>query len=68
MEELADDVGGGRYAKKDSAEDFFPPGQQQHRVLLPGTLTSTSVSLYYGDSTVSFLPVVLGVGEKVSIV
>lgn len=46
MEELADDVGGGNNAEDDGAEDLLPPGQQQHGVLSPATLTSRPISLY----------------------
>lgn len=68
VEELADDVGGGGDAEDDGAEDLLPPGQQQHGVLSPATLTSRSVSLYQAHGTVTFLPVTLAVGEVVAVV
>lgn len=68
MEELADDVGGGGNAEDDGAEDLFPPGQQQHGVLPPATLTSRPISLYQAYGTVTFLPVTLVVGEIVAVV
>jgi len=64
VEELADDVGGGGDAEDDGAEDLLPPGQQQHGVLSPATLSPRPVSLYQADGTVAFLPVKLaGMGE-----
>lgn len=68
MEELADDVGGRGDAEDDGAEDFLPPGQQQHRVLSPTTLSSRPISLYQAYSTVTFPSVTLTVGEVVAVV
>lgn len=68
VEELADDVGGGGDAEDDGTEDLLPPGQQQHRVLSPATLTPCPISLYQANSSVTFLPVTLAVGEVVAVV
>lgn len=68
VEELSDDVGGGGDAEHNGSEDLLPPGQQQHRVLPPATLTSFPVSLYQADRSAAFLPVTLAVGEVVPVV
>lgn len=68
VEELADDVGGGGDAEDDSAENFLPPGQQQHRVLPPTIVWAPLVSLYQTNGTFTFLPVMLAVGEVVTVV
>lgn len=66
MEELADDVGGGGDAENDGAEDFLPPGQQQHGVLSPASLATRPVSLYQAHGAVT--PVAPAVGEVVAVV
>lgn len=68
VEEPADDVGGGSDAEDDGAEDFLPPGQQQHRVLPPAVVRARLISLYQTDGTFTFLPVILAVGEVVTVV
>lgn len=68
MEELPDDVGGGGDAEHNGSEDLLPPGQQQHRVLPPATLTSFPVSLYQADCSAALLPVTLAVREVVPVV
>lgn len=68
MEELADDVGGGGDAEDDSAEDFLPPGQQQHRVLSPATVSPRSISRNQAHSTATFPSIALAIGKVVAIV
>lgn len=61
MEELANNVGGGNNAEYDGAQNFLPPGQQEHWVLLPAasaaaiTAAITATTLDEADSRVAFL-------------
>lgn len=68
MEELANDVGGCSDAEDDGAEDLLPPWQQQHWVLPPAAVGPDPLSFGQTHGAVTFPPVLLAVGEVVTVV
>ena len=68
VEELADDVSGGGDTEDDGPKNLLPPGQQQHGVLSPATVSARLVWLYQADGALAFLPVTLAEGEVIAVV